>query len=223
MSEDLSGYQERFLAALRQGDEAAARHIVDEVRATGVDGSAIYYEIFAPSMVTIGELWERNELNVAEEHLATAITERMIGGLSPLFEHEVGSQGGIVLLGCVAGERHALGLRMLADLFRREGWRVLYLGADVASDDWVQMAIRCNADVVAISASTPRLAPAVKELIDNLRAALPQTAVMVGGAAFADSPTLWSDVGADVYDPDSQTAVLRVRRSYLDRALPKTS
>lgn len=223
MGNDLSDYQQRFLAALRQGDEAAARQVVDDVRATGVDGSTIYYELFAPSMVTIGDLWERNEVNVAEEHLATAITERLIGGLGPLFEREVASQGGVVLLGCVAGERHALGLRMLADLFRREGWRVLYLGADVASDDWVQMAIRCKADVIAVSASTPRLASAVKQLIEHVRAVLPQTMIVVGGAAFAGDDTLWREVGADIYDADSQSAVLRVSRSYLEHSLPHAS
>jgi MerR family transcriptional regulator, light-induced transcriptional regulator len=216
MSVDLSEQQAQFTAALRRGDEAAARVIVERALADGATAPDVYYDLFAPGMVTIGELWERNELSVAEEHLATAITERLIGLLSPSFDQPADQAArGSVVLGCVQGERHALGLRMLSDLFRQAGWRVLYLGADVPNADWVRLAVRINADIVAISAGSTRLLPQVEHLIAELRAALPALGVLVGGAAFSVDGDAWRAVGADLFHPRPQIAVAQATARYL--------
>jgi MerR family transcriptional regulator, light-induced transcriptional regulator len=215
MTKDLSHYQQAFLAALRAGDEQAAGEIVSEARMTGIDANHIYYLIFAPSMVAIGKLWEQNEISVAEEHLATAITERLIAHLSPFFTHsDHPGHEGRVMLGCVEGERHALGLRMLADLFREQGWHVMYLGADVPSDDWVRLVISHQPNAVAISAADTRRVPGVKALIHDLRAALPDLLVVVGGAAFSRNQELWRDVGATFFHQNPTTVVATLTARY---------
>ena len=38
----------------------------------------IYVEIFQESLYQVGRAWEMNELTVAEEHMATAITQYVI-------------------------------------------------------------------------------------------------------------------------------------------------
>ncbi|HEU4325768.1 MAG TPA: cobalamin-dependent protein [Roseiflexaceae bacterium] len=207
---NLNDYQHAFTAALRAGDEPAAQAVVEHARAQGMDSYEIYYRIFAPAMVRIGELWERNELSVAEEHLATAITERLIGRLSSGFQRPSGAPPGLVVLGCVAGERHTLGLRMLSDLLRARGWRVLDLGADVPTADWVRLALRYNADAVALSVNADRRLGEAAALIAELRAALPDLLVLVGGAALDRDPAAFERIGASVYDPDPTTAVERL-------------
>jgi MerR family transcriptional regulator, light-induced transcriptional regulator len=208
MSHDAAPLQAAYLAALQHGDEAAARGVIADAQARGLSPTHIYYDIFAPSMIAIGELWERNEITVAEEHLATAVTERLIAQLSPLFERPA-DQGdpGTVLIGCVAGEQHALGAQMLADLCRAQGWRVLFLCADVPTGDWVRLAVRFNVELVAISAGMDRHLPTVAEVIRELRGAQPRISVLVGGAAFLRDHDRWREVGADVFHPDPQSAV----------------
>lgn len=223
MTHDIRRSQAAFVDALRSGDEQAARTIVEHARAEGVDIYTIYFDIFTPSMVTIGELWEQNELSVAEEHLATAITERLIGQLSASFNQAPPCGSGNVVLGCIVGERHALGLRMLSDLFRASGWRVLYLGADVPNADWCRLALRFNADLVAISASQPRYIEPIQELIGELRAALPQVTIMVGGAVFRMEPLLWQQVGADLYHSDPHTAVTLATAAYARNSARRTA
>ncbi len=208
MTDPIGELQATYLAALRHGDEAAARAAIAAARAAGLPPARIYYEIFAPCMIQIGELWERNAITVAEEHLATAITGRLIAQLSPSFDRPA-AQGkpGTALIGCVAGEQHALGAQMLTDLFRAQGWRVLFLGADVPNADWTRLATRFNADLAALSASLDQHLPAVAAVIRDLRAALPRIMVLVGGAAFGRDPERWRNVRADLYHPDPQTAV----------------
>lgn len=208
-------YRVAYLRALRDGDENQARTVVEGARANGVSPTELYFEVFAPTMIRIGELWEQNELSIAEEHIATAITERLIGILSPSFseyaqKHGPSQQRGTVLLGCVAGERHILGLRMLADLFREQNWRVLDLGPDVPIPDWIEFSRRYNVDVVAIAATAPRFVAALQMLIHELKAALPNITVMVGGAVFDHDPDLWKMIGADIYRRDPLEAIALV-------------
>lgn len=207
MSVDLTQLQVQYSAAIRNGDDAAASAVVRLLQQSGATTRAIYFDVFAPSMQEIGDLWERNEITVAEEHLATAITERMIGQLSMSADSVVEQAQGVIVAGCVAGERHELGLRMLAELLRQRGWRVLYLGADVPTADWVRLAVRTHADAVAISAGAQRHVPAVQLLVRQLRDARPQLQVLVGGAIFQRDPTLWQAVGATLFNADPVGAV----------------
>ena len=193
--------------------------VVEEARTAGVTPTQLYFEVFAPSMVMIGTLWEQNEITVAEEHIATAITERLIAILSPSFslQHPDPSQvqvRGTVMLGCVAGERHVLGLRMLADLFREQNWRVLDLGADVPIADWVGLAKRYEADVVAIATTATRFVSSVQTLIRELKTALPTVTILVGGAVFDQDPELWQVVGADLYRRDPIEAIALVSQGH---------
>lgn len=215
MTYDLKQAEIAFTTALRNGDEAAAHSVISEAQSACVDATAIYLKVFAPSMVTIGELWEQNELSVAEEHLATEITERLIGQLSPSFSaQQAVGQPGRVVMGCVAGERHVLGLRMLADVFRQQGWRVLYLGADVPNQDWTRLVMRFDADLVAISACAERHETLLRDLIRELRAASPQLEVLIGGGCFDRDQELWRKVGATQHHPDALTAVTLATARY---------
>lgn len=208
-----------FTQALCSGDEARARDVVNRAREAGFEPTQVYFEIFAPSMVMIGELWERNQLSVAEEHLATAITERLIGELSPLFS-QASTRSHRAILGCVQGENHTLGLRMLADVFQRHGWRTLYLGANVPSDDWVRLVQRTAADAVAISVNSQRNLSEAQALVERLRSACPSLRITVGGAAFDQNPQAWHDVGADVYDRNPEAAIRTLDAFFVPASQP---
>ena len=219
MSEPLEEYRSALLDALRAGNGFAARVVVGQMRAAEITPTDIYLNVLTPCMITIGELWERNQLTVAEEHLATAITDRLISELSPSFEDSAANTSvGTALIGSVEGERHILGARMLADLMRRQGWRVLELGADVPGHDWVKLAIRFHADLVAISVNMLENLPSARMLIGELRAADANVFVLVGGAAFDLSPDLWRDIGASDYDQDPLAAVERATAHARSRA-----
>src|SRR5678816_3142000 len=64
-----------YLGAIRSGDRRRAFQVMDAARDAGLDLAGIYLGIFQPALREIGCLWQNNELTVAEEHLATAITQ----------------------------------------------------------------------------------------------------------------------------------------------------
>jgi GGDEF domain-containing protein len=102
--------------ALRAADGAAAERIALECLQKGMGVEALYGRVIAPAMWRIGCLWEEGAITVADEHLATALTHRV---MASVYEASFGwapSRPGRILLAAVEGQRHALGLRMAADV-----------------------------------------------------------------------------------------------------------
>ncbi len=80
---------------------------------------------------------QRGALTVAEEHL---VSEAVRSRLGHLLGDPGGGVRGVAVLACAPGERHELGLMMAAIALRRDGWKVVYLGADTPLADAVALA-----------------------------------------------------------------------------------
>lgn len=120
-----------FGEALAAGSSAQAEQVMDEALLAGVAPAAIHALVIEPAMVHIGELWESNAISVADEHLATAISHGVLVRLFDALSVTRPRSRELVLLAAVAGQRHTLGLRMIADVLGGAGFDVLFLGADV--------------------------------------------------------------------------------------------
>jgi methanogenic corrinoid protein MtbC1 len=204
---------DRYLDAVRGGRRRIAFDVVDEARAAGHGLRALYLEVFQPTLREIGRLWQENVLTVAQEHLATAITE---WAMLRVFESsEPGrSVGRSLLAACTENERHHIGLRMLCDFMEIEGWDADFLGASVPTASLVRMVAERRPDVLALSASTAPQLTHLRGAIAQVRA-LPGSAplVLVGGRPFLEDPALGDVVGADLVarDPDEAARMLAQR------------
>lgn len=90
---------------------------------------SIYLEVLQPVQREIGNLWQTNEVSVAQEHYCTAATQLIMGRLYP-YLHLAPRNGKRVVVACVGGELHEVGARMVADILEMEGWDSYYLGAN---------------------------------------------------------------------------------------------
>jgi len=183
-----------FADLLVAGDAPAAETIVRELMADGVSATVVLARLVHPAMVRIGEQWECSTLTVADEHLAVTIAHHV---LAVLYEHLLEApfdSRGRVLLAAAEGDRHALGLRMVADVLEGAGYRVIYLGADVPNDALLAAVARHRPSIVGLSASLTLVLPAVHRAIAAIAASDPEIHVIVGGAAAGylgvDGPTL---------------------------------
>jgi diguanylate cyclase (GGDEF)-like protein len=120
-----------FGGALRAGDPAAAERVASDALEGGMSVAAVQDRVIAPAMCWIGELWQRGEVSVGDEHLATAISQDVLGRLFPRALTSQPRSRERIVLAAVQGEHHTLGLRMAADVLEGAGFDVLYLGADV--------------------------------------------------------------------------------------------
>ena len=89
----------------------------------------LYTEVLQGAMYRIGRLWEENQITVAREHMATAITQFVIAHLYPLIRLAPKPRGRIVLTGA-EGEQHQVGANVVADVLEASGWDVRFLGTN---------------------------------------------------------------------------------------------
>jgi len=201
-----------YLRALRAGDRRAAFTVLDAALDKGASLEGLYLDIVQPTMREIGRLWQENELTVAEEHLATAITE---SAMNRIFERVFvwrDQRTPTLIAACASEERHQLGLRMLCDLLEMEGWETTYLGASVPIESLVDLVKARQPAVVAISATIAPHLPRVRDAIAAIRAAplAHQPVIVVGGRAFHGDPGLAKRIGADFTARDAADAVLEL-------------
>lgn len=183
-----------YLEAVRAADASRAYQIAASALAQGMTTPELYQRVIAPAMHQVGALWEKGVLTVADEHLATALTHRVLASLRPQVGVEVPADehdappGGRVMLAAVEGEQHALGLRMAADVLEDAGFQVVYLGADVPTDALLQAVASLSPDLLALSATMPGLAPRLEEVADEVRGAHPGVNLLLGGQAASSRP-----------------------------------
>ena len=122
----VSMWQERLQARMLSGDVAGSWQVIEAAMASGLEPGEIYVRVLAPSLHAIGALWDRWHL-VDQEHLASSVATTLIGRLGPRFVHP-GRKKGVVIVAMPPGERHGLGVAMLADILTDAGYEVLNLG-----------------------------------------------------------------------------------------------
>lgn len=195
-----------FVEALVSGARREASLAVQDAVERGFGIEELYLEVVQPALREVGRQWQVGDITVAQEHLATATAQMIMAQLYPkIFELPTGTRGTFVAT-CVAGNLHEVGARMLADVFTLHGWQAHLLGADVPTDDVVEMVVRMGADVVAISATMDDQLDAVAALIGAIRARS-TVVILVGGVPFLDAPHLADEVGADGTALDARAAV----------------
>lgn len=152
-------------------------------------------------MHELGRLWEEGVITVADEHLATALTHRVLAALRPpqLFELRLDpcSTKPRAMLAAVQGEQHALGLRMAADLLEDSGFQVAYLGADVPNEAVLQAIETLSPDLLGLSATMPESTQRLEDLVETVRSEHPQLPLLLGGQG-SGSPHL--GVGTRIED-----------------------
>jgi excisionase family DNA binding protein len=193
----------RLQARMLAGDEAGSWGVAEAAIRSGMEPRDFYCDVLTPVLHAIGELWQNGDIGVEDEHLASNVASAMIGRLGPRFASR-GRTKGTVVIAMPAGERHDLGLAMLGDILRSDGYRVLNLGADTPASALVA-AVRDLADVSAIALSvvnSESLATAANSIV-AVRDSIGAVPVLAGGAAVPDEQSAHR-LGADGWAGDAR-------------------
>ncbi len=208
---------EPYLATLVAGSPRKARFVLEDLLNQGHSVAAILEDVLTRAMESIGDLWQEGLLTVAQEHLASAMTEAQLAWLAPLLPVHASSSS-LILLAGTPGELHGLGLRMLADVLSADGWRVLNLGSSVPEDDLVELVARRRPDVVGLSTALTTHLRDTRSIAAKLHALPDPPVVLLGGAAYLGNEDLAKRVGADLYASNAPQA-LELLRPMLERGL----
>lgn len=201
-----------YIVTMLEGDRLKASELILGALERGLPVRDVYLTVLLPAMQELGRMWERNEIDVAEEHFCTATTEMV---LSQLYTHlpRQPRNGLVVVLAAAEGNHHQIGVRMVADFFEMAGWRAVYLGGNVPAHDLALAVADFEADVLALAACLHSHLQSVQDAIATVRNCpdARHVPILVGGRGFEGTDGLWQDMGADALAMSPDDAVARAQ------------
>ncbi|WP_432055689.1 cobalamin B12-binding domain-containing protein [Streptomyces sp. bgisy022] len=209
-------WAERLWQAALAADEYAALDVVAEALAAGLDPESVLLDVIGAVQQRVGMEWAANRIGVADEHAATAISDRVIAALPVPRPNPA---RGSVTVACVDKEWHALPARLLAETLRLRGWQVAYLGAQVPTAHLVRQLHRTGSSVVCLSAALSTRLPMAHAAITAVQAT--GVPVMVGGLGFGVDGRYAHRLGADAWAPHARAAADRLGAGPLPAPRPR--
>ncbi|MEU2222141.1 B12-binding domain-containing protein [Streptomyces sp. NPDC018347] len=210
-----NGVVERLWQAVADGDEHSAAAVVHDALDEGMSEETLLLEVIAPVQERVGAEWAADRMSVAQEHAATAISERVIASLAHRPDRDRGPvYRGRVTVSCVDGEWHALPARLVAEVLTLHGWRVDYLGAQTPTPHLIAHLHLTDPAAVLLSGSLPtHLATAHAAITACQAVGVP---VLAGGRAFGPGGRYARALRADRWAADARAAV-----AVLEEGIPR--
>lgn len=193
---------------------ANAIAFVKVLRERGAIPASLFLGILTDAARQLGVLWEDDRCSFSDVTIGVCHLQQVVRDLSPSFQlAAVGRpHADTVLLLPAPGEQHSLGLVMLSEFFRREGWHVVG-GPASSGNDAVRLVRSAWVDVAGFSIGSDHLLGGLAACITALRKASrnKDINVMVGGPMLLRYPDLVKRTGADTAATDAPGAVREAR------------
>lgn len=185
-----------YFRAVEAFDVQGASDFIIELLDEGMPMDRITKEVLGPAQIRVGHLWETGRWSVADEHVATSITEGALSALTYAAMPRQGPHTRHVAVACAEGEWHSLPARMAAAVASARGEvRVTMLGPSLPADQLHRRLSMGDIDVLALSCTMPpNLIGAARCIAAAHDLGVP---VIVGGRALGDSSRRASAIGAD--------------------------
>lgn len=201
-----------FKDALQQGDARAAHGVIDALIDAGASFEDLCEDVVRPALYDVGERWAAGTASIADEHVATAISDAVMACVGTFSSAPLDGRYR-VLVCCTDGELHAVGARMVGETFAAAEWSVQYLGASMPAEAVASAVTEREVDVLALSTTMPAHLDATRRTIDAARAASGDLRVVVGGQAYDGDEQRARDVGATLLHDGVRGLVDRVEES----------
>jgi corrinoid protein of di/trimethylamine methyltransferase len=209
-----SSILEELKAAVMEGDSEKSVEFAKKALESDIPPLDAITNGLAKGVKAIGDLFSDGEVFLVELVMAGDAMKAGMSVLLPVIKEsktEITSEGK-VLIGTVQGDIHSIGKDIVGTLLEAEGFEVLNIGEDVASETFVEKVKEYRPDVLGLSSLLTATMPAQKDVIEKLKAAglRKEVKVVIGGAPTTQE---WSDeIEADGWAGDAVTAVSLVKK-----------
>ena len=169
-----------ILAAIDALDAAEAERLLG-IQLAALGPRRFTRAVVLPLLDEVGSRWERRELCMASEHLASAVVRSLLGAL--LRRRASGAPTPALIFTTLPGDRHELAVLVAAVTAADLGANAVYLGPDLPPGEIALAAERVGAAAVVAGVSRFDGAAVRAHSLRELRRVLPRSvAVWVGGA-----------------------------------------
>ena len=191
--------------AIIAGRREAVASLINQCLAAGEKAGDIVEKRLVPGMMTVGEMFKRNEIFVPNMLMAGRAMKEALKLLEPLLVSAGAKPEFSAVIGTVEGDLHDIGKDLVAMMWRGAGIEVIDLGVNVKPAKFVEAVKRHNPNLLGISALLTTTMPAMRDTVKAVRDAGLTVKVVIGGAPV--TLEFAREIGADGYSPDAGSAV----------------
>jgi len=177
--------RQNWLSACLEFDERRADEVVTHALSL-FPPETVCMEIMQAGLSEIGDLWYELQATVQQEHFASALAVRRVEAL--IAAAPAPTRPGRIVIACPPNEQHIFGPLVIALLLRRQGWDVLYLGANVPIEQLHETIQTTNPNLVILSAQQLSTAATLMQTAQALNEM--EVSVAYGGRIFNLLPRL---------------------------------
>jgi len=144
-------YQQKMLGAVERFDE----HLLDSAYNDALSlypVDVVNQRLVTPLLRIIGERWKERKTGIAEEHFFLVYLRNKLG--ARIHHLNQRSRGPLLILACLPGEYHEIGLLLFALAAVNFGYRVLILGANTPLDQIPHVLAQRSCDGIVLSGSS---------------------------------------------------------------------
>lgn len=166
----------------------------------GVSIESVFIDLITPAARWLGQQWELDQKDFTAVTHGLMRMHQLTRSLGYVNHESPQTAGEIkrIFFACAPGSMHILGLSIVSEMFRSDGWQVVM---EIAStEEELFKALRREwFDIIGLSVGLVEQLPGLKDLITRLKmqALNPQTLVILGGPAVTSDPDLLQKTGAD--------------------------
>jgi len=147
-------YQQRMLKSIENFNEQNLDTTYNEALSIyPVD--MVTEEVVIPVLQLLGERWQDRDAGIAEEHFFSAFLRNKLGARLHHESHR--SRGNKILVSCLPGEYHELGILLFCIAAIGHGYQILYLGTNMPSSQLSKVVERTDVSAVLLSGSRAEL------------------------------------------------------------------
>ncbi len=200
---------QNLLASIRRFDEPAIDESLNEALSLyPVD--VVMRRLVVPTLEELGRRWQDGEGSIAEEHFFTFCIRNRLG--ARLHHGAKSILGKPLVLACIPGEYHELGIIMFALSAQAQGFKTLILGANLPLAELVAVIERADAEAVVLAGSYPDNIEQCREALATLTDQL-DVPVFVGGHVSVTHNDIITKAGAIAMGEDLPRALGLINES----------
>lgn len=199
-------YLDGMVAAVIRFDEEALETVYNEALAHH-DIKRVSQQLLTPLLVELGRRWEAGLGSVAEEHFFGFYLRNKLGAR---FHHRArNTDGPRVLMACLPGERHEVGLLLFALAANDAGYRPVVLGADMPLLELTPAAEKVGADAIVLSGFIEPSRNVMRRQLPELVAST-SVPVLLGGRVSVDALDDLRRIGIEPLGMDVEAGLKRL-------------
>lgn len=160
-----------------------------------------------PALDKVGQGFENKTLFLPQLLMSAEAAKAGFDAIKEILAKKgtVSSSKGTIVIATVKGDIHDIGKNIVKVLLENYSFHVIDLGKDVSPELIVQTAVENNVKLIGLSALMTTTVANMEVTIKQLKVALPDCKVMVGGAVLTQ--TYADMIGADFYSKDAMGSI----------------